>query len=381
MQSQKGWSSGRVALHVNGTPTPRKNIGGGAMLPFNNGRGLPSKWEDAERWILSPVGRDGVSGNLVSPHHRRPKSKSGPLGPPGVAYYSMYSPAVPLFGGRHSANLAGPSPFSPAVASSDSFTNRSGGGRGVVVLPTTEPTLLRSASVHGCSEMQSEPSAPDQEDKLHSFKDVGTDVSGAVSRRDMATQMSPQGSQCSSPNLRSSFSTSTPSSSTFTEWRNVASSKMDIRDVQVDEHVTATKWSKKHRALFSGRGSENFESKQKKEIRNLASAWDIAETPKTASKAEREEAKINAWENLQKAKAETAIRKLEMKLEKKRAYSIDKIMNKLKLAQKKAEEMRSSVINIEADADQVVQTSRKAKLFLRISQMGSLSGCFNWHAS
>ncbi|MED6194896.1 hypothetical protein PIB30_032806 [Stylosanthes scabra] len=339
--------------------TPRKK------LPFNNnGRGLPSKWEDAERWIMSPVDRDGVKGNLVSPHQRR-KSKSGPLGPPGVAYYSMYSPALPLFGGRHSTNFAAaPTPSSPPVA------------------PTLEPTLLRSASVHGCSEMQSEPSAaPAQEDRLYSFKDVGTDnVSGGVSRRDMATQMSPEGSQCSSPNLRPSFSTSTPSSSTATEWRNVASSKMDIRDVQVDEHVTATRWSKKHRALFSGRGSENVQSKQKKEIRNLASPWDVAETPKTASKAEREAAKINAWENLQKAKAETSIRKLEMKLEKKRAYSMDRIMNKLKLAQKKAEEMRSSVINIEPDGDQVVTTSSKAKSFIRISKMGSLSGCFNWHA-
>ncbi|MED6218736.1 hypothetical protein PIB30_029184 [Stylosanthes scabra] len=358
MQSQKSWSSGRVAVHVNDGTTPRKK------LPFNNGRGLPSKWEDAERWIMSPVDRDGgVKGNLVSPHQRR-KSKSGPLGPPGLAYYSMYSPAVQLFGARHSANFAAaPSPSSPPVA------------------PATEPTLLRSASVHGCSEMQSEPSAPAQEDRLYSFKDVGTDdVSGGVSRRDMATQMSPEGSQCSSPNLRPSFSASTPSSSITTEWRNAVSSKMDIRDVQVDEHVTATRWSKKHRALFSGRGSENVQSKQNKEIRNVASGWDVAETPKTASKAEREEAKINAWENLQKAKAETAIRKLEMKLEKKRAYSMDRIMNKLKLAQKKAEEMRSSVINTEAEDDQGVKTSPKAKSFLRISKMGSLSGCFNRHA-
>ncbi|MED6185003.1 hypothetical protein PIB30_052870 [Stylosanthes scabra] len=68
--------------------------------------------------------------------------------------------------------------------------------------PTIVPTLLRSASVHGCSEMQSQPSVPAQEDRLYSFQDVGTDnVSGGVSRRDMATQMSPEGSQCSSPNM------------------------------------------------------------------------------------------------------------------------------------------------------------------------------------
>ena len=100
----------------------------------------------------------------------------------------------------------------------------------------------------------------------------------------MATQMSPQGSPCSSPNLRPSFSASTPSALPITEWQSVASSKMDIRDVQVDEHVTMRRWSKKHRALFSGRGSENVESRQMKEISNPSSAWDISETPKTVSK-------------------------------------------------------------------------------------------------
>ncbi|KAK1376897.1 hypothetical protein POM88_033090 [Heracleum sosnowskyi] len=44
----------------------------------------------------------------------------------------------------------------------------------------------------------------------------------------------------------------------------------------------------------------------------------------------REEARITGWENLQKAKAEAAIWKLEMKLEKKRSSSMDKIMKKLK---------------------------------------------------
>ncbi|OMO56665.1 hypothetical protein CCACVL1_26374 [Corchorus capsularis] len=64
-----------------------------------------------------------------------------------------------------------------------------------------------------------------------------------------------------------------------------------------------------------------------------------------ATSISKEEAKINAWENLnlQKAKAEAAIRKLEMKLEKKRSASMDKILSKLRMAQMKAQEMRSSM--------------------------------------
>ncbi|KAK9151158.1 hypothetical protein Syun_009467 [Stephania yunnanensis] len=59
----------------------------------------------------------------------------------------------------------------------------------------------------------------------------------------------------------------------------------------------------------------------------------------------REEAKIIAWENLQKAKTEAAIRKLEIKLKKKSSSSMDRIMKKLRLAKRKAQEMRTSILD------------------------------------
>nr|KYP35683.1 Uncharacterized protein At3g61260 family [Cajanus cajan] len=371
---QKGWSSERVPLH---SSAARKQVGA-ALLPLNNGRTLPSKWEDAERWILSPVSGDGTGRASLPAPQRRPKSKSGPLGPPGAAaaagYYSFYSPAVPLFEGGNSGSFMVASPFSAAVgvsAAADGVTASTGGSCGVP--PTkTDPCMARSVSVHGCSQMQSQSSLPAQGEKFDGLKDAGTNVSPAVSRRDMATQMSPEGSSCSSPNLRPSFSASTPPALSITEFKSLPFSKMDIRDVPVDERVTMTRWSKKHRALFSGRASENVNSWKIKETSSRSSSWDISE------RAKREEAKITAWENLQKAKAEAAIRKLEMKLEKKRASSMDKIMNKLRLAQKKAQEMRSSVVANQPH--QVAGTPHKAILFRRASQMGSLSGCFTCHA-
>lgn len=57
---------------------------------------------------------------------------------------------------------------------------------------------------------------------------------------------------------------------------------------------------------------------------------------------------------------------------------MDKIMNKLRSAQKRAQEMRSSVL---ANQDhQVARSTHKAVTFRRNSQMGSLSGCFTCHA-
>ncbi|GAB2223241.1 hypothetical protein Droror1_Dr00017379 [Drosera rotundifolia] len=55
------------------------------------------------------------------------------------------------------------------------------------------------------------------------------------------------------------------------------------------------------------------------------------------------EENIDVWENLQKAKAEAAIRKLEMKLEEKKSTSMARIMKKLKQSQTIAQEMRSSI--------------------------------------
>jgi len=100
----------------------------------------------------------------------------------------------------------------------------------------------------------------------------------------MATQMSPEGSSCSSPNLRPSFSASTPPSLPLSEFKSLPFSKMDVRDVPVDERVTMTRWSKKHRALFSGRGSENDGSWKIRETSSRSSSWDITEGSKTVTK-------------------------------------------------------------------------------------------------
>ncbi|GMP44262.1 hypothetical protein CsSME_00013276 [Camellia sinensis var. sinensis] len=363
---QKGWSSERVPLHNN---AKQRHVSAAALLPFNNGRTLPSKWEDAERWICSPVSGDGVMKASFQQPQRRPKSKSGPLGPPGIAYYS-YSPAVPMLEGGNFGNLMAGSPFSAGVMGPDGLSLRSGGGNGGTgIFPTRmEPCMARSVSVHGCSEQLSQASFD---------KDAATNISRDVSRRDMATQMSPEGSPYSSPR-RLSFSPSTPSVFPIVELESPKTSKLEVRDVQVDERVTVTRWSKKHRARFPGRGSENVDDWKKKAVEVRSSAWEVSEAAKSISKMKREEAKITAWENLEKAKAEAAIRKLEMKLEKKRSSSMDKIMKKLRSAQKKAQEMRSSVLT--NPSHQVVKTSNKLISFRRTRQISSLSGCFTCHA-
>ncbi|XAR61897.1 hypothetical protein NMG60_11016443 [Bertholletia excelsa] len=372
---QKGWSSERVPLHNNAN---RRNTSA-ALLPFNNnGRTLPSKWEDAERWIFSPVSGDGVVKPSSQQVRQRPKSKSGPLGPPGFAYYQLYSPAAPMFEGGTVGKLVDGSPFSAGVTAADGLCIRRGAGSGGTgTFPSCmEPCMARSVSVHGCSELVSRSRLPGPLDDKD--EDDETNISRVVSRRDMATQMSPEGSPHSSPRRNPSFSSSTPSFLPIVELESVQSSKSEIRDVQVDERVTMTRWSRKHRTRLLGRGSGNDDDWKRKAVEVQTSAWEVSEAVKSISKLKREEAKITAWENLQKAKAEAAIRKLEMKLEKKRSSSMDKIMKKLRSAQKKAQEMRSSMLTNQTH--QVARTSHKVVSFRRTRQIHSLSGCFTCHA-
>lgn len=371
---QKGWSSERVPLHSNGG---RRQGNASGLLAFNNGRTLPSKWEDAERWIFSPVSGDAGSKQSIVHPQRRPKSKSGPLGPPGIAYYSLYSPALQMFDRGHMGNFMAGSPFSAGVIAADGLAvhSRSHGGGFAV---QTEPCMGRSVSVHGCSEAANPPSSQDAEENLDVVKDAATDISQTVSRRDMATQMSPQSSTHSSPKGRPSFSPSSPSALPIMELQSIHGSKSVLRDVPVDERVTLTRWSKKHRARNTGKSSEIVDDWRKKVVDTCTSTWDVTETGKSISKMKREEAKITAWENLQKAKAEAAIRKLEMKLEKKRSSSMDKIMNKLRSAQKRAQDMRS--LMLANQAHQVTKTSHMAISFRRTRQMSSLSGCFTCQA-
>ncbi|KAK9032884.1 hypothetical protein V6N11_017926 [Hibiscus sabdariffa] len=364
---QKGWSSEHVPLHNNGG---RRQGSAAGVLPFNNGRTLPSKWEDAERWIFSPVSGECGARQPIAPPLRRPISKSGPLGRPGIAYYSLYYPGMHMLDGGHTGNFMAGSPFSAGVIAADclSIHSRSRGGGFAV---RTDPCMARSVSVHGCSEVVNTPSLSPQEadEDIDAVKDAATDISPTVSTRDMATQMSPQGSTHSSP--------SNPSALPIIEVQSIHSSKSEVRDVQVDERITMARCSKKQRARKTGKSSEIVDDRRKRAIDSHASIWDVTEA-KNISKVKREEAKITSWENLQKANADAAIRKLEMKLEKKRRSPLDKIMNKLRSAQKRAEEMRS--LMLANQAHQVTKASHKVISLRRTHQMGSLSGCFTCHA-
>ncbi|CAI9783464.1 unnamed protein product [Fraxinus pennsylvanica] len=78
------------------------------------------------------------------------------------------------------------------------------------------------------------------------------------------------------------------------------------------------------------------------EYENRAAAWEEAEKSKHAARFKREEIKIQAWESRQKAKLEAEMRKIEAKIEQMRAQAQAKMVKKIGMATQKSEEMRAA---------------------------------------
>ncbi|XP_066399536.1 uncharacterized protein [Miscanthus floridulus] len=395
---QKGWSSERVPHPSKGS---RRYPGSSMAFPYSNGRTLPSKWEDAERWIFSPNSSDALGRTTVA-HARRPKSKSGPLGPPGRigGQYSSVSSVSLLDSGR-AGPVTGNSPFAAGVLmpehvcggknTNGTYSGRPIGdeiniGRGVKICPLnggSHPIRTSRVCRRLDSAVESSASLPStqesiQDEQVEITEDSASTIASVIYRKDAATQTSPELSRSSSPNTRPTFNRSLlteqvkESGSCFSD--------LDIRDVQMDDRVTLTRWSKKNVTRSSNKNSTNMIEWNEKTVESNSSSWGFAEA-KCISKIDREDTKITAWENIQKAKAEAAIQKLVIKLEKKRS-SLDKILNTLKSAQRKAQVMRERECDA-VTANQDGKGSRKAKKRAQLSkngQISSLSGCFTCHA-
>ncbi|ONM22311.1 Remorin family protein [Zea mays] len=336
---------------------------------YSNGRTLPSKWEDAERWIFSPNSSD-MRGRTTVAHGRRPKSKSGPLGPPGRlgGQYSSVS-SVSLLDSERVGPITSNSHFSagvlmPGHVCGGKNTNGAYSGR-----PIGDEINI-GEGVRIC---------PLNDEQVEITEDSASTIACIISRKDVATQTSPELSRSSSPNNRPTFNRSL--STEQMKERGSCFSDLDIRDVQMDDRVTLTRWSKQNVTRLPNKNSTNIIEWKEKAVESKSLSWGFAEA-KCISKIGREDTKITAWESIQKAKAEAAIQKLMIKMEKKGSSSLDKILNTLKSAQRKAQVMLEHELDA-VTANQDGKGSRKAKKGAQRSkngQISSLSGCFTCHA-
>ncbi|KAH7405529.1 hypothetical protein KP509_15G074300 [Ceratopteris richardii] len=103
------------------------------------------------------------------------------------------------------------------------------------------------------------------------------------------------------------------------------------------------------------------------------SAWEDVQRAKYIARFKREEAKIEAWESLQCAEADAELRKLEVKLEKMRFEGREKILRRLTASKNRAQEMLSS-----AEAHKSEQLTRLEMRANQIRKSGHIpSSTFN----
>ncbi|XP_058082782.1 remorin-like [Magnolia sinica] len=75
----------------------------------------------------------------------------------------------------------------------------------------------------------------------------------------------------------------------------------------------------------------------------LIKAWEESEKTKAENKAQKKLSAIGSWENTKKASVEAQLKKMEEKLEKKKAEYGEKMKNKAAIIHKEAEEKRAMV--------------------------------------
>ncbi|KAJ8547693.1 hypothetical protein K7X08_011279 [Anisodus acutangulus] len=104
-------------------------------------------------------------------------------------------------------------------------------------------------------------------------------------------------------------------------------------------------------------------------LETRAMAWDEAERAKYMARYKREEVKIQAWENHEKRKTEMEMKRMEVKAERIKARAQEKYTNKLAAARRIAEEKRA---NAEAKLNEkAVKTSEKADYIRRTGHLPS----------
>jgi len=106
-------------------------------------------------------------------------------------------------------------------------------------------------------------------------EDSATTFASMISRKGAATQTSPELSGSSSPNTRPTF-TRSRSTQQVKESENCFSD-LEIRDVQMDDRVTLTRWSKKNVTRSFNKNSTNIIEWKEKTVESKSSSWGFAE--------------------------------------------------------------------------------------------------------
>ncbi|XP_006663050.1 uncharacterized protein LOC102702050 [Oryza brachyantha] len=301
-------------------------------------RSVPSKWEDAEKWLRQAssdhhghhLGKASKLQNGGQEEKKAPVRRSVDADVNALALYT--SPAAEVF-------------------LKDKFTDN--------VEPSKESFVFRSSYCEPTKNTAVRAAAADDLDH----------------RRDIGTEMTPLGSsttsRCHTPIKSTSparHNTPASRSGPLVPY-NGSSGGQDISDL-ADCHFAKLELGAQFDAmLINWSSKEEEEEEVSKSLRHFEASvavdkrggaadcrWEDDDRAKSCIRYQREEAKIQAWINLESAKAEAQSRKLEVKIQKMRSNLEEKLMRRMTTVHRRAEEWRAT-----AQAQHLQQLKRAAE--------------------
>ncbi|CAM0948831.1 unnamed protein product [Alopecurus aequalis] len=308
-------------------------------------RQVPSKWNDAEKWI---AGRHVVHSNPI---------------------------------------------FSKKAAATGGHGQHTGCGGGCVrVAPESAPSDAKKATT--LTELSSAPTSSSSVTGPASKRPGRTKLCGAsaaqsVSMRDVGTEMTPSASQAQSrsgtpagaatPSL--SPLCSVPASPSASERELQVRTRREIAalGLQLGKMSIASWASKDDRILTSpdksaGAGGEDEAKREELEAR--AAAWAESQKCKLASRYQRKEVKIQEWEDCQKSKFEAKMRRAELQADQMKARAKSSLMKRMSSLGHKVEGKQARV---EARRNRrAVRLARQVERIRKTGRVPSRFRCCSW---
>ncbi|CAL0329746.1 unnamed protein product [Lupinus luteus] len=360
-------------------------------------RPIPSKWNDAEKWIMSRQNIQAYSKkNAIHSQANRLPTSMARIAPESGNYDHKLLKGSKMTETKRvdfcqQTSHMGIEKFSFVPSESHSVSGQAH-GRNLVMESFPESKDLKDASefVLSCSRS----TETDDETVMPGIR--------SVAMRDMGTEMTPVPSQepsrtatpgGSATPLRSPTSSlpstprrgapaPTPSANTTNEDSQFGNNKKQLSEEEMLQKtrreiaalgvqlgkMNIAAWASKdeQEKRKSSPRDANTKEQERIEFEKRAVVWEEAEKSKHTARFKREEIKIQAWESQQKAKLEAEMRRVEAKVEQMKAQTHAKMVKKIALARQRSEEKRSAAEvrrNREAErtaaqADYIRQTGR-----------------------
>lgn len=362
-------------------------------------KSFPSKWDDAEKWLISTSCHD-------SPAHNNNTLKGVSSSESGTRQCDNGFKQKMDEGFSEKSRVIEEKVLSKSVtnfqssSSSLDHNNSVGAFHGISCPPTD--IVLKDKYTDSIEPIlpkfrYSEPTKEGflfRNQACEAMQESYTEVIHEVKHKDVGTEMTPLGSSTTS-RCHTPFKSSSPARHNTPASRsgplalsNIDSNGCSVDAIQLEEcHFSKLQFGTTKYDLVAPNwsSSEEEEKEISKSLRHnaslkadsdcIAASWEDDEKNKCCLRYQREEAKIQAWINLQNAKAEARSKKLEVKIQKMRSNLEEKLMKRMSMVHRKAEDWRETAR--QQHLEQMEKSTQQAKKIIHRhnSQFSRHSSC------